>query len=436
MKGKVALHNLGCKVNAYETEAMQQMLEAAGYEIVPFEPGADIYVINTCTVTNIADRKSRQMLHKAKKMNPDAIVVAAGCYVQADTKKAEADASIDIIIGNNKKQELISILENYRSAQQKTTECVDINHTKEYEKLEIDRTEEHTRAYLKVQDGCNQFCTYCMIPYARGRIRSKKTEDVVGEVKRLAASGCQEVVLTGIHLSSYGKERPEEQENLLTLIQAVHEVDGIERIRLGSLEPGIITKEFAKAISSLPKVCPHFHLSLQSGCTATLKRMNRRYTAQEDREKWESLRKDYPAPALTTDVITGFPGETEEEFEESRSFVDSIHFYETHIFPYSKREGTKAAVMPDQLPEQIKKERSRVLIALGQEHQREYMEQFLGKKKEVLFEEQQKIQGQTYWTGHTMEYLKVAVISEESLENKRVMVQLQNIIGQDLILAE
>ena len=436
MKGKVALHNLGCKVNAYETEAMQQMLEAAGYEIVPFEPGADIYVINTCTVTNIADRKSRQMLHKAKKMNPNAIVVAAGCYVQADTKKAEADASIDIIIGNNKKQELISILENYRSGQQKATECVDINHTKEYEKLEIDRTEEHTRAYLKVQDGCNQFCTYCMIPYARGRIRSRKTEDVVGEVKRLAASGCQEVVLTGIHLSSYGKERPEEQENLLTLIQAVHEVEGIERIRLGSLEPGIITKEFAEAISSLPKVCPHFHLSLQSGCTATLKRMNRRYTAQEYREKCEILRKYYPAPALTTDVITGFPGETEEEFEESRSFVDSIHFYETHIFPYSKREGTKAAAMPDQLPEQVKKERSRILIALGQEHQREYMEQFLGKKKEVLFEEQQKIQGKTYWTGHTMEYLKVAVISEENLENKRVMVQLQKIIGQDLILAE
>lgn len=436
MKGKVALHNLGCKVNAYETEAMQQMLEAAGYEIVPFEPGADIYVINTCTVTNIADRKSRQMLHKAKKMNPDAIVVAAGCYVQADTKKAEADASIDIIIGNNKKQELISILENYRSGQQKTTECVDINHTKEYEKLEIDRTEEHTRAYLKVQDGCNQFCTYCMIPYARGRIRSKKTEDVVGEVKRLAASGCQEVVLTGIHLSSYGKERPEEQENLLTLIQAVHEVDGIERIRLGSLEPGIITKEFAKAISSLPKVCPHFHLSLQSGCTATLKRMNRRYTAQEYREKCEILRKYYPAPALTTDVITGFPGETEEEFEESRSFVDSIHFYETHIFPYSKREGTKAAGMPDQLTEQVKKERSRILIALGKEHQREYMEQFLGQEKEVLFEEQQTVEGQEYWTGHTMEYLKIAVISEENLENKRVVVQLREMIGQDLILAE
>lgn len=436
MKGKVALHNLGCKVNAYETEAMQQMLEAAGYEIVSFEPGADIYVINTCSVTNIADRKSRQMLHKAKKMNPDAIVVAAGCYVQADTKKAEADASIDIIIGNNKKQELIPILESYRTGHQKTTECVDINHTKEYENLEIDRTEEHTRAYLKVQDGCNQFCTYCIIPYARGRIRSKKTEDVVNEVKRLAASGCQEVVLTGIHLSSYGKERPEDQENLLTLIQAVHQVDGIERIRLGSLEPGIITEEFAAAISSLPKVCPHFHLSLQSGCTTTLKRMNRRYTAEEYREKCEILRKYYPAPALTTDVITGFPGETEEEFEESRSFVDSIHFYETHIFPYSKREGTKAAGMPDQLTEQVKKERSRILIALGKEHQREYMEQFLGQEKEVLFEEQQTVEGQEYWTGHTMEYLKIAVISEENLENKRVMVQLREMIGQDLILAE
>lgn len=436
MKGKVALHNLGCKVNAYETEAMQQMLEAAGYEIVPFEPGADIYVINTCSVTNIADRKSRQMLHKAKKMNPDAIVVAAGCYVQADTKKAEADASIDIIIGNNKKQELIPILESYRTGHQKTTECVDINHTKEYENLEIDRTEEHTRAYLKVQDGCNQFCTYCIIPYARGRIRSKKTEDVVNEVKRLAASGCQEVVLTGIHLSSYGKERPEDQENLLTLIQAVHQVDGIERIRLGSLEPGIITEEFAAAISSLPKVCPHFHLSLQSGCTTTLKRMNRRYTAEEYREKCEILRKYYPAPALTTDVITGFPGETEEEFEESRSFVDSIHFYETHIFPYSKREGTKAAGMPDQLTEQVKKERSRILIALGKKHQREYMEQFLGQEKEVLFEEQQTVEGQEYWTGHTMEYLKIAVISEENLENKRVMVQLREMIGQDFVLAE
>lgn len=427
MKGKVALHNLGCKVNAYETEAMQQMLEAAGYEIVPFEPGADIYVINTCTVTNIADRKSRQMLHKAKKMNPDAIVVAAGCYVQADTKKAEADASIDIIIGNNKKQELISILENYRSGQQKTTECVDINHTKEYEKLEIDRTEEHTRAYLKVQDGCNQFCTYCMIPYARGRIRSKKTEDVVGEVKRLAASGCQEVVLTGIHLSSYGKERPEEQENLLTLIQAVHEVDGIERIRLGSLEPGIITKEFAKAISSLPKVCPHFHLSLQSGCTATLKRMNRRYTAQEYREKCEILRKYYPAPALTTDVITGFPGETEEEFETTYQFLKQAKLYKMHVFQYSPRKGTRAAVMPNQIDGNIKEARSKKLIELSNENQKMYNQQLVGKEVEVLFEDKEVEDGITYFRGHTQNYVLVKYKTDENLENTLKLIKISDI---------
>lgn len=426
MKGKVALHNLGCKVNAYETEAMQQMLEAAGYEIVPFEPGADIYVINTCSVTNIADRKSRQMLHKAKKMNPDAIVVAAGCYVQADTKKAEADASIDIIIGNNKKQELIPILESYRTGHQKTTECVDINHTKEYENLEIDRTEEHTRAYLKVQDGCNQFCTYCIIPYARGRIRSKKTEDVVNEVKRLAASGCQEVVLTGIHLSSYGKERPEDQENLLTLIQAVHQVDGIERIRLGSLEPGIITEEFAEAISKLPKMCPHFHLSLQSGCNATLKRMNRRYTSEEYAERCGILRKYFENPALTTDVIVGFPGETEEEFEASRNFVDSIDFYETHIFKYSRREGTKAAVMPDQVSEGKKSVRSAEMIEMGEQKRRAYEESFIGKEVEVLVEEEIERNGEIFWTGHTKEYIKIALQSRENLRNCIVKVQIED----------
>ena len=434
MKGKVALHNLGCKVNAYETEAMQQMLEAAGYEIVPFEPGADIYVINTCTVTNIADRKSRQMLHKAKKMNPDAIVVAAGCYVQADTKKAEADASIDIIIGNNKKQELISILENYRSGQQKTTECVDINHTKEYEKLEIDRTEEHTRAYLKVQDGCNQFCTYCMIPYARGRIRSKKTEDVVGEVKRLAASGCQEVVLTGIHLSSYGKERPEEQENLLTLIQAVHEVDGIERIRLGSLEPGIITKEFAKAISSLPKVCPHFHLSLQSGCDVTLKRMNRRYDTEEYANKCEILRKYFKHPAITTDVIVGFPGETEEEFETTREFLENVHFYEMHIFKYSKRKGTKAAVMADQVPEDIKTKRSGRLLELEKEMSEEFREFYLGRTKEALLEEEMELDGMRYFTGYTKEYVKVAVRADGHAANTMVRGRMERELSDGLYL--
>ncbi|MCI6995282.1 MAG: tRNA (N(6)-L-threonylcarbamoyladenosine(37)-C(2))-methylthiotransferase MtaB [Oliverpabstia sp.] len=436
MKGKVALHNLGCKVNAYETEAMQQMLEAAGYEIVPFAPGADIYVINTCTVTNIADRKSRQMIHKARKMNPDAIVVAAGCYVQAGKEKAETDMSIDLIIGNNKKQELIPLLEEFQKNRNCGQGIIDIGHTREYEELEIDRTEEHTRAYIKVQDGCNQFCTYCVIPYARGRVRSRRTEDVVREVERLACSGCQEIVLTGIHLSSYGVDRKEEGENLLSLIRAVHQVNGIERIRLGSLEPGIITEEFAAAIAKLPKVCPHFHLSLQSGCTSTLKRMNRRYTAEEYREKCEILRKYYPAPALTTDVITGFPGETEEEFAESRSFVDSIGFYETHIFPYSRREGTKAADMPDQLPEQIKKERCRELIALGKKHRTEYMQHFLGQEKTVLFEEIQTIAEEEYWVGHTMEYLKVGVKTNQNLENKMAVVMIESILQEEILVGE
>lgn len=434
MKGKVALHNLGCKVNAYETEAMQQMLEAAGYEIVPFAPGADIYVINTCTVTNIADRKSRQMLHKAKKMNPDAIVVAAGCYVQAGKEKAEQDLAIDLLIGNNKKQDLIPALENFQKDRKRRNEMIDINHTHEYEALQIDRTEEHTRAYIKVQDGCNQFCSYCLIPFARGRVRSRKTADVLEEVKRLAASGCQEVVLTGIHLSSYGVDRKEDGENLLSLIQAVHEIDGIARIRLGSLEPGIITEEFAAAISKLEKVCPHFHLSLQSGCTETLKRMNRRYTAEEFYEKCQILRKYYKSPALTTDVITGFPGETEEEFAASKAFVDSIYFYETHIFPYSKREGTRAAVMEHQLPEAVKKERCKELIALGEQHKVQYMEQFLGQEKEILFEEQQNIDGQMYWVGHTMEYLKVGVSSDEDLENKRINVEIDRILNAEILI--
>lgn len=436
MKMKVALHNLGCKVNAYETEAMQQLLEAAGYEIVTFAPGADIYVINTCTVTNIADRKSRQMLHKAKKMNPEAVVVAAGCYVQAGKEKAEADPSIDLIIGNNKKQDLISVLEQYLETKERREEMIDISHTKEYEELQIDRTEEHTRAYIKVQDGCNQFCTYCVIPYARGRVRSRKTADVVREVERLAISRCQEVVLTGIHLSSYGVDRKEDGETLLSLIQAVHQVEGIKRIRLGSLEPGIVTEEFAKELSQLKKVCPHFHLSLQSGCTDTLKRMNRRYTAQEYAEKCEILRKYFSCPALTTDIITGFPGETEEEFSQSRDFVKKTGFYETHIFPYSRREGTKAANMPGQLPEGVKKERSRVLIEIGTKHQREFMEKFLGQKRKVLFEEQQEIQGITYWVGHTMEYLKVGVLSQEELGNQILEVKLTEILPEGIIVGE
>ena len=427
---KVALHNLGCKVNAYETEAMQEMLEKEGYEIVPFKEGADIYIINTCTVTNIADRKSRQMLHRARKMNPDAIVVAAGCYVQAqENEHHELDSCIDIVIGNNKKQDLIQILNEYES-KCKTEEVIDINHTKEYENLNLSRTGEHTRAYIKVQDGCNQFCSYCIIPFARGRVRSRSLEDVVQEVTTLSENGYKEVVLTGIHLSSYGVDFEEQEAgkktDLLTLILAVHEIPGIERIRLGSLEPRIVTEEFAKTIAGLPKMCPHFHLSLQSGCDATLKRMNRRYTTDEYFEKCELLRKYFDHPALTTDVIVGFPGETEEEFEESKAFVDKVNFYETHIFKYSKREGTRAAVMENQVPEQIKAERSAQLIELGAKKQEAYEKEMVGKDVEILVEEPAQIDGKEVQVGHTKEYIKVALESDENLQNQIVKMRIDD----------
>ena len=412
---KVALHNLGCKVNAYETEAMQEMLEHAGYEIVPFQEGADIYVINTCTVTNIADRKSRQMLHRARKMNPDAVVVAAGCYVQAQAEKQVIDPCIDIVLGNNKKQDLLTALQAYEEAHGDLREVIDINHTKEYENLHLTKQGEHTRAYIKVQDGCNQFCSYCIIPYARGRVRSRAKEDVVAEVTDLAKNGYQEVVLTGIHLSSYGIDF-ENEDNLLSLIRAVHEIEGIKRIRLGSLEPRIITEEFVQAIAALPKMCPHFHLSLQSGCNETLKRMNRRYTSEEFYEKCEILRKYFEKPALTTDVIVGFPQETEEEFETTYEFLKKICFYETHIFKYSKREGTKAAVMQGQIPEQIKAKRSARLIELGEKNRRAYEESFLGKTVEVLVEEKSDVNGKEMWTGHTKEYMNCLLYTSDAAD--------------------
>lgn len=412
MNKKAALHNLGCKVNAYEVEAMQQLLEEAGYEIVPFEPGADVYVINTCTVTNIADRKSRQMLHKAKKMNPDAIVVATGCYAQADTEKLKEDTAVDLILGNNQKTQIVEALEEYEKEHAKQVQVIEINHTKEYEELSISSTAEHVRAYIKVQDGCNQFCTYCIIPFARGRVRSRKIEEVLSEVETLAAKGYKEVVLTGIHLSSYGVDFPkEERESLLSLIQAVSRVEGISRIRLGSLEPRIITEEFLEGIVKTGKVCPHFHLSLQSGCNKTLKNMNRRYSAQEYAEKCELIRKFYPAPALTTDVIVGFPQETEEDFEESYEFVKKIHFYETHIFKYSRRHGTKAASMDGQLTEAAKAQRSDRMLELHEIRAREYEEAMIGKKMELLLEEEIEIDGRPWYVGHSREYVR-AVISK------------------------
>lgn len=439
MKRKAALHNLGCKVNAYELEAIQQMLEQQGYEIVPFAPGADIYIINTCTVTNIADRKSRQMLRKAKKMNPDAVVVACGCYVQAAGEKLEQDSAIDLVVGNNKKKEIPAILEEYFREKEEGrsgsgTWVTDMTHNREYETLSISRTAEHTRAFIKVQDGCNQFCTYCIIPYARGRVRSRRPEDVLEEVRRLAESGCQEVVLTGIHLSSYGVDL-EEGQNLLALIRTIHAVDGIRRIRLGSLEPGIITEEFAEAIAALPKVCPHFHLSLQSGCDTVLERMNRRYRSEEYKEKCRLLRRVYDRPALTTDVIVGFPGETEEEFEASRAFVEEVNFFETHIFKYSRREGTRAAAMPDQIPEQEKTRRSHILLELDAQRRQEYMESFLGEEKEVLLEEKVELDGKNWWVGYTREYLKAIVPDDgKNRANEMISVRFSKIYHREYLL--
>ena len=421
---KAALHNLGCKVNAYETEAMQEMLEQNGYEIVPFAEGADVYVINTCTVTNMADRKSRQMLHRARKMNPNAVVVAAGCYVQA--QGAKADDCIDIIIGNNKKKDLIAILdEHFAKIEEKEpqVELIDIAHTHEYEEMRVSRQAEHTRANVKVQDGCNQFCSYCIIPYARGRVRSRKMEDVLAEVHTLASNGYQEIVLTGIHLSSYGIDTGE---NLLELIRTVHQVEGILRIRLGSLEPRIITREFAEGIAALPKMCPHFHLSLQSGCNTTLKRMNRRYTAEEYYEKCELLREVFDHPALTTDVIVGFPGETEEEFRESKAFLEKVNFYETHIFKYSRRQGTKAAKMKDQVPESVKTERSNQLIALGKVNKKAFEDRLIGQTVEVLMEEEIQRDSETWQIGHTREYVKVGRKTEENLANQLINVEIEN----------
>lgn len=400
---KVALHNLGCKVNSYETEAMQELLEKEGYEIVPFKEGADIYIINTCTVTNMADRKSRQMLHKAKKMNPNALVVAAGCYVQVKDD-VEMDESIDLVIGNNKKHELIEILKN--ASQDKAV--IDMSEPQEYEELNVTKTSEHTRAYLKVQDGCNQFCSYCIIPYARGRIRSRAMDDVVAEVRRLAENGYKEVVLTGIHLSSYGVDLTGKEE-LLMLIEAVHEVEGIERIRLGSLEPRIITEEFVERTSKLSKMCPHFHLSLQSGCNDTLKRMNRKYTREEYKAACDLLRVHFDFVTFTTDIIVGFPGETEEEFQKTKEFVESVGFYETHVFKYSKREGTKAATMKNQVAEQVKAQRSNELIELNHRKREEIKAELQGKTVSVLLEEKIEKDGEEYFTGHTKEYVKVAV---------------------------
>lgn len=464
----VALHNLGCKVNSYEIEVMQQMLQEKGYTIVPFDEIADIYIVNTCTVTNIADRKSRQMLHRAKQKNPNALVVAVGCYVQTGREDVEQDPCIDLAIGNNRKKDLAAILEEYLEEAVETdavaescdgangksdigdekkytgtvgethkdktlhdTTVIDINHTAEYEEMTLKQTAEHTRAYIKIQDGCNQFCSYCVIPYARGRVRSRKAEDIIREITGMAKNGYREIVLTGIHISSYGIDFDEEAWNrgesvsvlkedeerrdysgsskLIDLLERIHDIEGIERIRIGSLEPRIVTEETAARMAALPKLCPHFHLSLQSGCDATLRRMNRKYTSEEYAESVALLRKVFEHPAITTDVIVGFPGETEEEFAQTVGFLDRIQFFEMHIFKYSKRAGTRAAVMPHQVPDQVKTARSAELLAMEKEQSKQFRAHYLGQEAEVLLEETKEIDGTQYLLGHTRDYVKVAV---------------------------
>ncbi len=432
---KAALHNLGCKVNAYETEAMQQLLEDAGYEIVPFGQKADLYVINTCAVTNMADRKSRQMIHRARKLNPDAIVVAAGCYVQTKEAVGLVDRMADIVIGNNKKHELLRLIEQYEKTGCRTAEVCDINRAKqEYEPLSLVRTAEHTRAFIKVQDGCDQFCSYCIIPYARGRVRSRALSQVLKEVETLAASGYQEIVLTGIHLSSYGKDNGE---NLLGLIQKVHEVQGIRRIRLGSIEPRIVTEDFARHLSALPKVCPHFHLSLQSGCDSVLERMNRRYTTAEYAAGCALLRKYFAQPAITTDVIVGFPGETQEEFRVTEEYLEQIQFYEMHIFKYSVREGTRAAAMEGQIPEPVKAARSAALLALADKMSKRFRDGYLGQSVTALLEEPFFYEGARYMTGYTPEYIRVALRTEQDSANRFVTGRLERqLVGDVYLLVE
>ena len=402
-------------MNAYETEAMQQLLEEAGYRIVPFAPGADVYVINTCSVTNIADRKSRQMLHRARKMNPEAVIVAAGCYVQTAADRSHLDVDADILIGNDKKKDLPAILAAFFTDREKTVNryLLDMQHRCDYESLSISAAREHTRAFVKVQDGCDSFCSYCIIPYARGRIRSRDPEDALMETARLAESGVREIVLTGIHLSSYGKDAGSSI-GLAELVEKVGGVKGIERIRLGSLEPKIVTPEFASKLRDVPQLCPHFHLSLQSGSDSVLKRMNRRYTAQEYEEACGCLRDHFTDPALTTDVIVGFPQESEEEFEETRAFLQKLCLYETHIFRYSPREGTPAKKMPGQIPESVKASRSETLISLGKKNRKAFEELWEDRPCEVLLEEQVRTDEGVFYTGYTREYIRVMIPADQA----------------------
>lgn len=448
----VAFHNLGCKVNAYEIDVMQQKFMENGFQVVPFDQKADVYVVNTCTVTNIADRKSRQMLHRAKTLNPDAVVIGTGCYIQTDMENVKKDPAIDIAVGNNQKSKIVDILYEFLKSRGRFSEnaddtltespkndyVIDINHTNEYESMFLEDTSERTRAYIKIEDGCNQFCSYCLIPYARGRVRSRDMDDILLEIRNLAKKGYKEFVLTGIHVSSYGIMDPNDlsQNKLADLLEAINSVDDVKRIRLSSLEPRVITEDFVKRISVLTKLCPHFHLSLQSGCDETLKRMNRHYTTLRYMEGVKLLRKYFDNPAITTDVIVGFPGETKEEFEASKAFCANVGFYEMHIFKYSKRKGTVAEKLPNQVKDTDKAIRSDEMLKLTKTLSKNFRRSHVGCKAEVLFEEEKTINGEVYMTGFTKDYIRVAVKYKENLENEIHMVNLTGMLDDELLEGE
>lgn len=444
----VAFLTLGCKVNTYETDAMEKKFRQSGFNIVSVNDVADIIIINTCTVTNMADRKSRQIIHRMKKKNPDAIVVATGCYVQAAKEKVLKDSSVDIAVGNNKKQDIVAIVKDYLNDRTHNSAIIDINSKCDYEEMTIDDNQMHTRAYVKIQDGCNQFCSYCIIPYARGRIRSRKMEDIINEVTNLANNGYKEIVITGIHLSSYGLDfehddtftstdyNPFMYKYLIKLLDEMSKVKGIERIRLGSLEPRIITNEFLEDLSANKKICPHFHLSLQSGCDETLKRMNRKYTCEVYMNGLNLLRKYFDNPAITTDVIVGFPKEDENEFEQTTNFLKECNFSMIHVFKYSRRKGTVADKMDGQIDEQIKTQRSAQLLNLTASQHKEYMESFIGKKEKVLFEEIVNIDGHDYFVGHNERYVKIAVDKDGVRANDILNVTIKKQLSEDVMYGE
>ena len=419
-KKYIASYTLGCKVNQYDTEAVVEQFKASGYEEVAFDEVADVYIVNTCTVTHLSDRKCRQMLRKTKKLNPNSILVAMGCYAQASGEKIKEDVpEVDLIIGTNKRSEILKLVEAYH--EQETYNYVsNIMDVEEFEELQISSMGEHTRVYLKIQEGCNNYCTYCIIPYVRGKIRSRKLENVVQEAQRLVEAGFKEIILTGIHVLAYGKDLG--NVTLLDAIKRVHDLEGVERIRLSSIEPVVLTDEFLDAIATLPKLCHHFHLSLQSGSESVLKRMNRKYTAQEYKESVQRLRKVWEDVAITTDIIVGFPGETEEEFQETVEFVQEVGFAQVHLFPYSKREGTVAAKMKDQVESAIKDERMKVLKQVTLKNQDAFLDAHIGKEVEVLFEKAEA--GMAH--GYTSNYMKVQVNTMVNLENTVAKVYIES----------